>query len=108
MSVTAACGPIRRGVSCVPPHAGNSPRKTSGKPKWRTVLAIVRAEQCSASSEPAAEARAVDRRDGRERQRLDALEQLVTGAAALGGRLRRDVRELVDVGAGAEPEGLAR
>ena len=58
--------------------------------------------------EAAAEARAVDRRDRREGQRPDAQEELVAGAAALAGRLRRDLRELVDVRPGAEPERLAR
>ncbi len=51
-SATAACGPISRGVSCVPAQAGNSPRNTSGKPRWRTVLAAVLAVQWSASSSP--------------------------------------------------------
>ena len=36
----------------VPAHAGKRPRNTSGKPRCRTVLAIVRAEQWSASSSP--------------------------------------------------------
>ncbi len=58
--------------------------------------------------EAAAEARAVDRRHGRKRQGADAEEKLVAGAAALGRRFRCDLRELVDVGAGAKPERLAR
>jgi enoyl-CoA hydratase/carnithine racemase len=56
--------------------------------------------------EPAAERSAVDRGDGRKRQRADAPEQLVPGADPLARVL--DVPELVDVGADAEDERLAR
>jgi hypothetical protein len=67
----------------------------------------VRAVQWSAPGP--AERRAVDRRDGGERQRADAAEEPVTGTCALecvlGGA---DLRELVDVGADAEDERLPR
>ncbi len=56
----------------------------------------------------AAEARAVDRGDRRERERADAAEEVVPRAAALDRLLARgDLRELVDVRARAEDEGLS-
>ena len=57
----------------------------------------------------AADADAVDRRDGRERERAEAGEELVAGAAAeLGELARRRLRELGDVGARAEDQRFAR
>ncbi len=52
ISFTAWAGPISCGASWVPPQPGMIPRKTSGKPKWRTEVEIVRAEQCSEISSP--------------------------------------------------------
>ena len=58
--------------------------------------------------ETAAERRAVDRGDGRKRQRANAAEQSVPGANAVERVLRRaDLCELVDVGSDAEDERLA-
>ena len=57
----------------------------------------------------AAEAGAVDRGDGRIRQRSDTSEELVAGAASLArGLSRRPPRKLVDVGASGEEVRLAR
>ena len=56
----------------------------------------------------AAETRAVDRRDRRDRQRTQAREELVARAAPLARAVRCDVGELRDVGAGREEERLAR
>src|SRR3954470_18831473 len=52
ITLIAASGPTSRGSSCVPPHAGKRPRNTSGKPKCRTAVEIVRVLQCNASSTP--------------------------------------------------------
>ena len=57
--------------------------------------------------EPTAEAGPVDRGDGGKRQPGNPRKEHVAGPAALGCDLRRDRGELVDVGAGAEPERLA-
>ena len=56
----------------------------------------------------APQAGAVDRGHRGKLERGEAGEQLVPCAAALARQLRRHVRELVDVGAGAEDERLAR
>ena len=81
ISRIAASTPAIRGTSCVPPQAGKSPRNTSGKPKWRTAVEIVRRSQCSAISSAAAEAGAVDRRERGIGQRCDPAEELVAGPA---------------------------
>src|ERR671935_1415368 len=52
ITLIAASGPTSFVSSCVPPHAGTSPRNTSGNARWRTVVEIVRAVQCNASSTP--------------------------------------------------------
>ncbi len=52
ISSTAAAAPTRRGASWVPPQPGMIPRKTSGKPMWRTERARVRKSQWSAISRP--------------------------------------------------------
>src|SRR6187397_2415432 len=52
MKRTASSAPTSWGTSCVPPHPGMSPRKTSGQAKWRTDDAIVRKSQWSAISTP--------------------------------------------------------
>ena len=55
----------------------------------------------------AAERGAVDRRDREERELADPTEELVAGLAAEPRALRRDLSELVDVGADGEDERLA-
>ena len=57
--------------------------------------------------DPAAEAGAVDRRDGREPQVTQSAEQLVPGARSLDCTLARDVRKLGDVRTCGEEERLA-
>ena len=85
---TAVFGPTSRGTSCVPPQAGMIPRKTSGQrevahgARDRARVAVQR------DLDAAAEARAVDRRDRRERERADAAEEVVPRAAALDRRPR--------------------
>ena len=72
--LTALSAPTRRGRAACRPSAGKMPRKTSGKPKWRTAVEIVRCRAVERELEAAAEAGAVDRSDGRERQRADPAE----------------------------------
>ena len=56
--------PIRRGARWVPPPPGIRPRRTSGNPSRASSVAI-RRSHASASSQPAAQAEALDRRDHR-------------------------------------------
>ena len=90
----------------MPPHAGKRPRKTSGKAKCRTAVDIVRAVQCKRELDATAEACAVDRRDGRERQRAQAPEQLVSRTCAFDRAVTRDVGNSVMSAPAAKKNGL--
>ena len=108
ITFAAASGPTSRGSSCVPPQPGMIESATSGEADVAHVRGDRPRVAVERELEAAAEARAVDRRHRRERQRADARKQLVAGARPLERLLRRpNLRELVDVGADAEDERLA-
>ena len=107
MNFTAVSAPTSRGISCVPPQPGISPRKTSGQAKCRTPDEIVRKSQWSAISDAAADRGAVDGGERRIGQRAEASEQRMARFAALARELGRDRRELGHVGPGGEDERLA-
>ena len=89
ITLIAVAGPASCGSSCVPPHAGKRPRKTSGNATCLTAVEIVRAEQCSASSSPPprqAPLTAATVGNGSERTRA---EQRVPRAAAFSRALAR-------------------
>ena len=108
ISSTAAAAPTRRGASWVPPQPGMIPRKTSGKPMWRTERARVRKSQWSAiSSPPPSAAPLIAASVGYGRSRIAAKASCPAFAAARASSGVVICGELGQVGADREDERLA-